>query len=169
MRPIAMLKDFAIWGRFAPIGLAFIALGFGIDQGFKWWMLYVYDISAKQPVSLTPFFDLVMVWNPGVSYGWFKNLGPWVLIAGQSLIVLLLWFWLAGSKDRISAIAVGLIIGGALGNITDRVAYEAVADFFHFYAFGYNWYIFNLADVVIVAGAAILVYGSIREMKREKS
>jgi len=163
-----VFKDFAIWGRYAPIGLAFIALGLGIDQVFKWWMLYVYNIGAKQPVNLTPFFDLILVWNPGVSYGWFRDLGPWVLIAGQSVIVLLLWLWLAGSQDRISAISVGLIIGGALGNITDRIVYGAVADFFHFYAFGYNWYIFNLADVAIVAGAAILVYGSIREMKHKK-
>ncbi len=160
-----MFKDFAIWGRFAPVGLAFIAVGLGIDQAFKWWMLYVYNIGANQPVSLTPFLNLVLVWNPGVSYGWFRDFGPWVLISGQSLIVLLLWMWLAGSKDRVSALAVGLIIGGALGNIADRVMYGAVADFFHLFGFGFNWYIFNLADVIIVAGAAILVYGSIKEMR----
>ena len=164
-----MFKDFAIWGRYAPVGLALALVGFGIDQVFKWWMLYVYNIAAIQPVSITPFFDLILVWNTGVSYGWFKGLGPWVLIAGQGVICLLLWFWLAGSKDRISAIAVGLIIGGALGNIADRIIYEAVADFFHLHAFGYNWYVFNIADVVIVAGAAILVYGSIAEMNRKKA
>lgn len=163
-----MFKDLAIWGRYAPAGLVFVLFGFGIDQAFKFWMLYVFNIAEVQPVSITPFFDLILVWNPGVSYGWFKNFGPWVLIAGQGLICLLLWFWLAGSKDRISAISVGLIIGGAVGNIADRIAYEAVADFFHLHAFGYNWYVFNPADVLIVAGAVILVYGSIRDMNRKK-
>jgi len=162
---LSMLNDFAIWGRFALIGLGFIVLGFGIDQSFKYWMLHVYNIAANQPVSVTPFFDLVLVWNPGVSYGWFQNLGPWVLIAGQGLICLVLWLWLAGSKDRISAIAVGLIIGGAFGNIADRVNYGAVADFFYLYAYGFSWYVFNLADVVIVAGAVLLVYAALKDMK----
>ena len=161
-----MFKDMALWGRFAPWGLVFIAASFGIDQAHKWWMLYVFNISAMQPVHVTPFFDLVLVWNLGVSYGWLKSLDPGLLIAGQLLISLLLWCWLAGAKDRLSAIATGMIIGGALGNIADRIMYEAVADFFYLHAFGFSWYVFNLADVAIVAGAALLVYGSIRELKR---
>ena len=159
-----MFKNLAIWSRFAPLGLMVIAISFGIDQVFKWWMLFVYNISSNQPVTVTSFFDLILVWNTGVSYGWLKNFGPWVLVAGQMIICLLLWLWLNGLKDRISAIAVALVIGGALGNIADRLMYHAVADFFHLYAFGYSWYIFNLADVAIVAGAAILVYGSFRDV-----
>ncbi len=164
-----MFKDYAIWGRFAPIGLVLIAITFGIDQAHKWWMLYVYKIADVQPVNITPFFDLILVWNTGVSYGWFNSLGPWVLIVGQLLISIVLWLWLAGSKDRLSAIATGMIIGGALGNVADRLMYEAVADFFHLYAFGFNWYVFNLADVAIVAGAALLVYGSLGDVMRKKT
>jgi len=154
-------------GRYTTLALVLIAMVFNIDQAHKWWMLTVYDIANIQPVQITPFFDLMLVWNTGVSYGWLKNLGPWWLIGGQVLISLLLWLWLAGSKDRPSVIAGGLIIGGALGNVADRIIYGAVADFFHLHAFGFSWYVFNIADVAIVAGAAILVYGSIRDMARK--
>lgn len=158
----AVFKDLSIWSRFAPLALVFIAVVFGIDQAYKFWMLFVYKIAAVQPVHVTGFFDLVLVWNTGISYGLLKSLGPWVLIVSQLAICLLLWLWLAAAKDRLSAMATGLIIGGALGNITDRILYEAVADFFLLHGFGYSWYVFNLADVAIVAGAAILVYGSLR-------
>ena len=142
-----------------------IVASFGIDQVHKWWMLSVYNIAAQQPVHITPFLDLVLVWNKGVSYGWLKSLDPQILIAGQFAICLLLWFWLAGSKDRLSAIAIGMVIGGALGNVADRILFKAVADFFHLHAYGFSWYVFNLADVAIVAGAGLLVYASLKDMK----
>lgn len=164
-----MLKNITIWGRYAPLGLLLIVISLATDQAHKWWMLYVYDIGKKQPVSITPFFDLILVWNPGVSYGWLNTLGPWLLIGGQLLISAMLWMWLSGAKDRTTAMATGLIIGGALGNVADRIIYHAVADFFHLHAFGYNWYVFNLADVAIVVGAAILVYGTVSDMRHTSS
>ena len=158
----------SIWGRYAPLGLVLIAVVFGIDQAHKWWMLTVYNIASLQPVQITPFFNLVLVWNTGVSYGWLKDLGPWLLITGQLLISLLLWLWLAGARDRVSVLATALVIGGALGNVTDRIIHGAVADFFHLHAYGFSWYVFNIADVAIVAGAALLLYGSYREMADKK-
>lgn len=159
-----MFKNLTLWGRFAPIGLLVIALTLGIDQTHKWWMLKVYDIAVLQPVKITSFFDLVLVMNPGVSYGLLKSLSPMFLFIGQLSISFFLWFWLTGAKDQMSALATALIIGGALGNAVDRLLYSAVADFFHFHAFGYSWYVFNLADVAIVAGAGLLVYASFKDM-----
>ena len=161
------MSEIKLWGRYAPMALVLIALVFGIDQIHKWWMLTVYNIASIQPVKVTSFFDLLLVWNTGVSYGWLKNLGSWWLIIGQSLISLLLWLWLAGTRDRLSVIAMSLIIGGALGNVVDRIVYGAVADFFHLHAYGFSWYVFNIADVAIVAGAAILVYGSLIEIRQK--
>jgi len=157
----------SLWGRYAPLGLVLIAVVFGIDQAHKWWMLTVYNIANIQPVQITPFFDLMLVWNTGVSYGWLKSFGPWWLIIGQLLISLLLWLWMAGSRDRLNIIAMSLIIGGALGNVADRIIYGAVADFFHLHAYGFSWYVFNIADMAIVAGAAIIVYGSLREIRQK--
>ncbi len=144
----------------AVFGLLTAALVFGIDQGHKTWMLHYFNIAERAPVRITSFLDLVMAWNKGISYGWLKGLGPWVLIAGQSLVTAFLWLWLAGSKTKFDAIVLGMIIGGALGNIADRVMYGAVADFFYLHAFGFSWYVFNLADVAVVVGACILVYSS---------
>ena len=157
-------KTLSLWGPFALAALTAAIAVFGIDQAYKVWMLFFYHITEKQPVDITPFFDLRLVWNEGVSYGWFKSFGPWVLITGQLLICGLLWLWVADAKDRRTALATGIIIGGAMGNVFDRLSYGAVADFFHLHAFGYSWYVFNLADVAIVAGAMILVYGAVREM-----
>jgi len=159
-----VFKNLTFWGRFAPIGLLIIAITLGIDQAHKWWMLNVYDIASLQPVKITSFFDLVLVMNPGVSYGLLKGLSPMFLFIGQLLISIFLWFWLTGSRDQVSAFATALIIGGALGNAVDRLLYSAVADFFYLHAFGYSWYVFNLADVAIVAGAGLLVYALLKDM-----
>ena len=91
--------------------------------------------------------------------------GQWVLLALKAAAVLLLWFWLAHAKDRLTALALGLIIGGAIGNAIDRLAYGWVADFVFFHistaTWRFNWYVFNLADVAIVAGVIGLLYESL--------
>ncbi len=141
--------------------VAFVALV--IDQVSKTWFLHVYDIAEKSPVAVTPFFNLVMVWNRGISYGLFQqdsDLGRYMLIAVKLAVTVGLLIWLWRVTDRVLAVALGLIIGGAIGNAIDRVVYGAVADFFHFHAYGYSWYVFNLADVAVVAGVALLLYDS---------
>jgi signal peptidase II len=118
-------------------------------------------------VKVTPFFDLVLAWNIGISFGWLQNDGQaaqLALMAVKVVAVIALAIWMAWSQTRLATVALGLIIGGAIGNGIDRLAYGAVVDFalFHIEIGGntYNWYVFNLADVAIVAGVAALLYDS---------
>ena len=139
-----------------------------IDQASKLWLLFVFDIAHRRGVvKVTPFFDLVLAWNVGISFGWFQNdswLAQAALTAIKAVAVIVLAIWMARSRNLLATLALGLIIGGAIGNAIDRVAYGAVVDFalFHVEIGGntYNWYVFNLADVAIVAGVAALLYDS---------
>jgi len=145
------------------LGFLVAAITLVVDQGHKIWMLDVFDIAARQPVALTPFLDLVMAWNPGISYSLLSAETPQGRLAllGLSLAataLLAVWLWRA--PDRLTTLGLGLIVGGALGNAYDRFAYGAVADFFHFHVGNFHWYIFNLADVAIVAGVGLLLYES---------
>lgn len=153
-----------LWGPYSPLGLIVAALVAFADQGNKLWMLYVYDIGSKQPVAVTPFFDLILVWNKGISYGLFQQdglMGRLALVAFAVFVSLALIAWLARITTTLTAIAIGLIVGGAVGNAIDRAVHGAVADFYSFHAFGFQWYIFNIADVAIVAGVAVLLYDSL--------
>ena len=150
-------------GPLSRFGLAAALAFFVIDQAHKWWMLQIYDITAKSPVKLAPILDLVLVWNRGISYGLFQQhstLGRWALIGFTVLVLAVLAVWLARTHVRLPALALGLVIGGALSNLADRLIHGAVADFFHFHVYGFSWYVFNLADAVIVAGVAGLLYDS---------
>ena len=144
-------------------GLAVLAL----DQASKLWLLFVFDIARRGALKVTPFFDLVLAWNVGISFGWFQNdsqLAQIGLMIIKAVAVIVLAIWMARSRTLIATVALGLIIGGAIGNAIDRFAYGAVVDFalFHVQIGGitYNWYVFNLADVAIVAGVAALLYDS---------
>ncbi|CUT11941.1 Lipoprotein signal peptidase EC 342336 [Bradyrhizobium sp.] len=137
------------------------------DQASKLWLLNVFDLARRGAVTVTPFFDLVLAWNIGISFGWLQNDGQaaqMALMAVKVLAVVALAIWMARSHTLLATIALGLIIGGAIGNGIDRLAYGAVVDFalFHIEIGGktYNWYVFNLADVAIVAGVAALLYDS---------
>jgi signal peptidase II len=150
-----------LWSPLARLVLGIAALVFAVDQLHKYWMLNVYGIIEKAPVSITPFFDLVMVWNKGVSYGLFTTHTQEWLIALSLAITAVLWVWACGSQRAFSAAAIALVIGGALANALDRAVRGAVADFFHFHYQGFSWYVFNLADVAIVAGVMLLLYESL--------
>ncbi len=154
-----------VWGRFSGLGLGVALSIAAIDQASKLWLLYVYDIGAKIPVRLTPFLDLVLVWNKGISYGLFQQqgvLGQWILLAIKAVAVVLLAVWLARSGSRLTAVALGLIIGGAVGNGIDPFVHEGVADFVLFHittqTIHFDWYVFNFADIAIVAGVVGLLY-----------
>jgi signal peptidase II len=151
------------WGPLAPLGFALVLLVFVVDQAHKWWMLNIYDIGARQPVSFTPFLDLVLAWNKGISYGLFKTPAQSMLIGMSLIVCCVLWIWLCRSHRPVTVAAIGLVIGGALANALDRLLHGAVADFFQLHWNGWNWYVFNLADVAIVAGVALLLYESFRE------
>ena len=137
------------------------------DQASKLWLLNEFDLARRGVVKVTPFFDLVLAWNIGISFGWLQNDGQaaqLALMAVKVVAVIALAIWMARSQTRLATVALGLIIGGAIGNGIDRLAYGAVVDFalFHIEIGGnsYNWYVFNLADVAIVAGVAALLYDS---------
>jgi signal peptidase II len=150
-----------LWSPLAPLILALASLTFGIDQTHKWWMLQVYDIASKSPVELTSFFELALVWNRGVSYGLLTSHTQGLLIVMSLAITLVLWIWACRMDRPLGAAALAMIIGGALGNALDRVARGAVADFFHFHYGSFSWYVFNVADIAIVAGVALLLYESV--------
>ena len=157
-----------LWGRLSAFGFAVAATACALDQLSKIWVLQAYDLGAKGVVKIAPFIDLVLTWNTGISYGWFQQEGPFgqgVLLALKAVAVALLWIWLARSSSRFAGLSLGLIIGGAVGNALDRLSYGAVADFVLLHAqIGgqrYDWYVFNLADVAIVAGVIGLLYESL--------
>ena len=138
-----------------------------LDQASKLWLLFVFDIARRGAVRITPFFDLVLAWNVGISFGWFQSESPYVqviLMLIKAVAVVVLAIWMARSRTLLATLALGLIIGGAIGNAIDRFAYGAVVDFalFHLQIGDktFNWYVFNLADVAIVAGVAGLLYDS---------
>jgi signal peptidase II len=140
-----------------------------IDQASKLWLLYVFHLGVgdRARVQITPFFDLELAWNIGISFGWLQNDSQLVqvgLMAVKAVAVVALAIWMARSRTLLATIALGLIIGGAIGNAVDRLAYGAVVDFalFHveFGQFSYSWYVFNLADTAIVAGVFALLYDS---------
>jgi signal peptidase II len=162
-----MNANFGI-GALARLGLATAVVTALADQALKLWLLFVFDLPNRGQVRLTPFLDLVLVWNRGISYGLFQQNGPfgqWLLLALTVAAVILLWVWLTRSTSRITVLSLGLIIGGAIGNAIDRFAYGAVADFVLLHlttaSFSFKWYVFNLADAAIVAGVAGLLYDSV--------
>ena len=164
-----------LYGPLTFFGLAVAAIACLIDQASKLYLLFVFDLAAN-PVRLGPFFDFVLTRNTGISYGLFQTQGPLgqgVLLGFKALAVLLLWLWLARSQAGLTALSLGLIIGGAVGNAIDRLAYGWVADFVFFHVstanWRFNWYVFNLADVAIVAGVMGLLYESLAGERAQKA
>lgn len=148
-------------------GLSAAAMALALDQGSKLFLLYVLhfiEMAPGEAVPVLPFFNLVMVWNPGVSYGLFPArglLGTAALAVFSLAAVAALTWWLWRASRRVLAIGLGLVIGGALGNLVDRLIYHRVADFFHFYVRGYDWYVFNIADCAITVGVVALLYDAL--------
>ena len=162
-----------LWGRLSPLGLGIALLTIAVDQLHKYWMLAVYAIQSKVRVVVTPFLDLVFVKNTGISYGLLlqeTRQGQWLLAGFAGLAVIAMACWLArGVRTRLVAISLGLVMGGAASNAVDRVALGGVADFFSLHAFGFRWYVFNLADVAIVAGVLGLLYDSFGPSRKDAS
>jgi len=162
-----------LWGRLSPLGLSVAVLVVALDQLHKYWMLVVYGIQSKGRVAITPFLDLVYVKNTGISYGLLlqdTRQGQWLLAGFAGLAVIAMACWLArGVSTKLVAVSLGFVMGGAAGNAIDRVALGGVADFFSLHAFGFYWYVFNIADIAIVAGVIGLLYDSFVASRNDAS
>lgn len=141
------------------LGIAAIFFALFADQLSKYWLAA--HLSNGDSIALCDYFNWVKVWNTGVSFSMFNNHGDLgrIVLCVLSLVVcaFLLW-WLKKEKDKIKIISLGLIIGGALGNVIDRVRFGAVLDFLDFHIAGHHWPAFNLADSFICIGAGILIF-----------
>ncbi len=151
------------------IGVAAVLAALAVDQGHKFWMLEIYDIALRQPVRLTPFLDVVLSWNFGISYSLLaaqSELARIGLLLFQLSIIVFLSIWLWRARRPLTAAALGLVIGGALGNVADRLFHGAVADFFFFHTAlpvgPLANYVFNVADAAIFIGVALLLVESFR-------
>ena len=158
-----------LWGPLSRLGLGIALAVLVLDQAHKWWMLVIYRIQDKGRVPFGPFLDLVYVKNLGISYGLGSGqIGQPLLAAFAVLAAVAMAVWLArGATSGLMAASLGLIIGGAVANAIDRVHLGGVADFFSLHAFGFYWYVFNIADVAIVAGVAGLLYDSFGPSRKD--
>lgn len=139
------------------------------DQASKAWVLYGLKLPVRLDVPVFWWLNLTMVWNHGITFGILNGntqVGSWVLIGVALIVIALLWAWLRRAESLLAAGALGAIAGGAVGNILDRLRFGAVVDFIHAHAWGYSWYVFNVADAAIVCGVAVLVLDGLRRRDR---
>ncbi len=134
------------------------------DQLSKWYVLHQMMLDTKGSIPLLPFLSFSMVWNTGISMGLAVDsyLGRWGLIVLTSAVSIWLMIWMYGTTRRRESSALALIVGGAVGNVIDRLNYGAVVDFVHLHAYGYNYYVFNVADAAITIGVVVLLIDSLR-------
>ena len=147
--------------------ISFVILAF--DQLSKWWIVF-YIMQPPQVIEIAPFFNLVMGWNYGISFGMLNSMpeiSVWILPFLVFLITSGLIIWLYFIDKNSQAIGLGFIIGGAIGNLIDRLHFGAVVDFLDFHAWGFHWPAFNIADSAITIGAIMLVLDSLFESKKK--
>ena len=143
-----------------PFGLGVALLTLGADQASKGWVLLDLDLPRRVDVAVAPGLDFTMVWNHGVTFGLLQagsGTGHLTLGIAALVITALLVNWMRRTERRLVAAALGLVVGGAVGNVLDRLRYGAVVDFIRVHAAGYSWYVFNVADACIVCGVAALL------------
>lgn len=145
--------------------LAIIAGVVAFDQAIKHWVVVIFNLPAKGWVEVTPFFNLAMAWNKGVSFGLFPqetDLTRWLLISFISAVTIGLAVWLRRAEGIWLKLALAFIIGGSIGNLIDRFRWGAVADFLDFHAFGWHFWTFNIADSAISIGVILLLIDGLR-------
>ena len=150
------------------LGLPFTLLSFLLDQATKWWILN-HVMDPPQVIPVTGFFNLVLGFNTGVSFGLFGEAPAWLLMAFILPMVAGLLVWMTRTDSRLTAIALGLVVGGAFGNLLDRLRHGAVTDFLDFHVGAYHWPAFNFADVAIVSGVALLLIESVLAREETKA
>ena len=142
------------WGLLAAV------IVLAADQASKYWILNVLDLPSLGSVELLSWLNLTMVWNQGVTFGLLRQgsaTGTYVLAGVSVLVVCFLLAWMVRAERVLLAVALGAVAGGAIGNVMDRLRFGRVVDFIHAHAFGYSWYVFNVADAAIVCGVAVLI------------
>lgn len=125
--------------------------------GLVEWILNAPERIGFVSIPVIPHFNLTMVWNHGVSFGMMKGFGIWPLVGIAIAISAIFVGWIFKSSTWVECIALSMVVGGAIGNVIDRVRFGAVADFFDVYAYGYHWPSFNIADAAITIGVAMLL------------
>ena len=144
---------------------------FLIDFFSKYFLISYYDLGSKGRVYVTPFLDFILVLNPGISFGILSNgedIQRWILSALSILVIFYLYFWSTKSTSKLTKISLFIMIGGALGNVFDRLIYGKVIDFISLHVFNYYWYVFNIADIAIVLGGFIILIDLTRESLAKK-
>lgn len=132
-------------------------LVFLADRLHKFVQLNMFGWQGGEGVRVTPFFDYVLVWNTGVSYGLLTGLALPVLIGIMAVAIALLVWWWAKSETALSRYGLAICIGGAASHIVDRIQYGAVADFFYFHWQSWSFYVFNISDTAITIGVILLI------------
>ena len=143
------------------VGLAVLAA----DQASKYWVLEILGLPEIGTLPVMALLSLTMVWNRGITFGLLSaesTVGGVVLGVVALAVVGVLGVWLRRATSPLVAGAIGAVAGGAIGNVIDRARFGAVVDFIHAHAFGWSWYVFNLADAAIVCGVAALVLDGMR-------
>jgi signal peptidase II len=146
------------------LGLVLAAIVLVLDQATKLWVLDL--MRPPRVIEVTGFFNLVLVWNPGISFGLFGGGAsvwqPWLLSAFATVVAggLLVWLY-TGALPRLPSVGIGLIVGGAIGNVIDRMRFGAVVDFVDLHASGWHWPAFNVADSAIVIGVGLLLIDAV--------
>ena len=144
---------------------------FLLDFFSKYFLINFYDLGSKGRVYITSFLDFILVLNPGISFGILSNgedIQRWILSALSILVIFYLYFWSTKSPSKLTKISLFIMIGGALGNVFDRLIYGKVIDFISLHVFNYYWYVFNIADIAIVLGGFIILIDLTRESFAKK-
>lgn len=145
------------WAAYALAALTLL-----LDQASKFWILEIFVLPSRGQVEVTPFFNLTMVWNQGVSFGFLRaeqDVARWALVGFSVIVSIGLAIWARRTDHPLRAAALGLVIGGAVGNMIDRVRFAAVADFLDFSGLHFPW-VFNVADSAITVGVILLLLES---------
>jgi signal peptidase II len=142
------------------LGYGLAVVVFILDQLSKYWILDIVRLPEQGSIAVAPFFSLTFVGNVGVSMGMFQassDVGRWVLVAVTGAIAAVVAVWIAREQQRAEVLALGLVLGGALGNIVDRIRFGYVVDFLHFYWRDSSFWVFNVADAAITLGVLVLL------------
>lgn len=151
------------------MGMGLATIIFVLDQMSKWIVLN-HLMVPPHTLPVTSFFNIVLAWNRGVSFGLLSSNNPygvWILASIAFAFAAVLTFWVWRAETKIMALAFGLVLGGAVGNLLDRLRFGAVTDFLDFHAYGYHWYTFNIADSAIVFGVGLILLEYLKEIWSE--